>query len=690
MEKQENKFITFLKNPSWDIYLFALLIILVNLVAARAFFRIDLTQSKSYTLSKASRDLIKSIEEPLSVKVFFSSNLPAEENSAKDYVTDLLEEYQNAGGKNFSVEYFNMDKKENQDMALDYGLSQFQVQEVKSDEVGFKAVFMGLVFTYADQIECIDPIASQEEFSNQNYRFEYKITSTISSIISKASLLDGVKDDITLTLYKSDILEKAGIQGFEELDSIVEAALKNINKKNRNRIAYKSLNPSSSEAEELLQKYGLQVLTLRESGRSPVSATLGLVLQAGDSYSTVPLQIYSQNILGYTLNTISGLDTLEENIESSLQSLVKKSAKIAYVTGHGELNTKDSREGCTNFASLLSSTYSLDDIDLSKENISAGTGSLIINGPSSSFSQEELYKIDQYLVRGGNVILFLDPFNVIQPQGQQAQYEMPQYIPNKTGLETLLSKYGIEEKNNYVFDEQCISQMTQQYGKVNFHYVPLMQKENLANHPISKNLGYIYFRQAGELSSQEAEQNRNLKVTRLASSSAKSWTASENFIIHPLYISAPEDKSIEQSYPLSLLVEGTFTSAYDSDPTSTTSEGLSANSHIKNGNQTGRLLIISTSCVTQDIGENADQQPIGLFLQNLVDYMNGRSDLCTMRTKGLNVNVLEKTSSSLRNLIKYFNEIGLAVIVALFGLFAYVSRRNHRNKIRMEYNGEKK
>mgnify|MGYP002625855889 FL=1 len=144
MEKQENKFITFLKNPSWDIYLFALLIILVNLVAARAFFRIDLTQSKSYTLSKASRDLIKSIEEPLSVKVFFSSNLPAEENSAKDYVTDLLEEYQNAGGKNFSVEYFNMDKKENQDMALDYGLSQFQVQEVKSDETCALPIWLSL------------------------------------------------------------------------------------------------------------------------------------------------------------------------------------------------------------------------------------------------------------------------------------------------------------------------------------------------------------------------------------------------------------------------------------------------------------------------------------------------------------------------------------------------------------------
>ena len=69
------KFIQYLKSPKSDILLFILLLIFANLVASRAFFRIDLTGPKSYSLSKGSAQVVQTLEEPLSVKVFFSDNL---------------------------------------------------------------------------------------------------------------------------------------------------------------------------------------------------------------------------------------------------------------------------------------------------------------------------------------------------------------------------------------------------------------------------------------------------------------------------------------------------------------------------------------------------------------------------------------------------------------------------------------
>ena len=71
------KIINWFRSPSSDFALLIVLLILANLVGRRAFLRFDLTRPKSYSLSEASRQLVKTLDEPLSVRAFFSSNLPA-------------------------------------------------------------------------------------------------------------------------------------------------------------------------------------------------------------------------------------------------------------------------------------------------------------------------------------------------------------------------------------------------------------------------------------------------------------------------------------------------------------------------------------------------------------------------------------------------------------------------------------
>ena len=57
--------------------LLAVVIILINIVGSFLYFRLDLTLDDSYSLSRASKDVVKSLEEPVTVKVFFSKDLPA-------------------------------------------------------------------------------------------------------------------------------------------------------------------------------------------------------------------------------------------------------------------------------------------------------------------------------------------------------------------------------------------------------------------------------------------------------------------------------------------------------------------------------------------------------------------------------------------------------------------------------------
>ena len=146
------KIINWFRSPSSDFALLIVLLILANLVGRRAFLRFDLTRPKSYSLSEASRQLVKTLDEPLSIRAFFSSNLPAPYSTTAQYVRDILVEYKGAANRNFSYSIVDMSKAENETLAQQYGLQQVQIQQVANNEVGFKQAYMGLVISYADSV----------------------------------------------------------------------------------------------------------------------------------------------------------------------------------------------------------------------------------------------------------------------------------------------------------------------------------------------------------------------------------------------------------------------------------------------------------------------------------------------------------------------------------------------------------
>ena len=132
-------------------------------------------------------------------------------------VEDLLDEYNRASNKNFTVSYMDLSKEENRDLAESYGLTQVQIQEYNNNEFGIKSTYMGLAITYGDSLELIDPITSTDGV-------EYKITSTISKMINTAASLENLKGDdkINLTVILSNPIKSLRISGVDEIESEVE------------------------------------------------------------------------------------------------------------------------------------------------------------------------------------------------------------------------------------------------------------------------------------------------------------------------------------------------------------------------------------------------------------------------------------------------------------------------------------
>ena len=223
-----------------------------------------------------SRETIRSLEDPVSVKVFFSSNLPAPYNGVDRYLRDLLAEYSGVGSKKFSWQFFDMSKSENEELARSYGINMIRIQEVKDNEVGVKNAYMGLAVVYADGIEVLDNITTSDGL-------EYKLTTTISKMITTVSALSGLNGTVKVTLYASDELAGFGIQGFDRLGDIARNACKNVNKKSLGKLEFATVAPTAVEVPSLAAKYGLQVInwSAGKDGKGAGAGVLGVVIEYG-------------------------------------------------------------------------------------------------------------------------------------------------------------------------------------------------------------------------------------------------------------------------------------------------------------------------------------------------------------------------------------------------------------------------
>lgn len=682
------RFIQWLKSPASDFSLFVILLILINLVGGRAFLRLDLTAPKSYSLSPASRQLVKTLDKSVTVQVFFSEGLPAPYNSIEQYLRDILAEYKGASKGRFSYSFFDMTRQENQQLASSYGLQQVQIQQYGDSEVGFKQVWMGAAILYADAIQTLDSLTTSDGF-------EYKLTTAISKMISTTDTLSALPQGKTfnLTLYLSEDLKGAGIMGMSGLEKAVQAAYDSANKKNGGRLAYTKTSPSAAEVPELAAKYGLSSIPWQSRTGEKGVSTVGLVLEYEGGFKQIPLAI--QNVgFGYIL---AGVDKLEQAIDQAVESFISSPSEIGYVTGHQEPDLENSNSGAAAFKHLVADTYSFKPLDLAADDIPANMSTVVVNGPRTPFTETELYKLDQFLMKGGNLMFFVDPF-----LEQANQYtRQVQYQPNDTGLAKLFDAWGLTLGKDYILDESCYKTTEGGYGLLSLNWAPMVQKKYInQKHPVSKNLGYVIFFQNGSIDTEQAEKNPDLQVTKLVTSSNRSWLMKDNIMLNPMMITPPSDPAQLKPQNLAVLVEGTFTSAFTEAPAADTNAGdtvqqgtqdssgtvLSVSNHIAKGVRHGRIFITASSAPTTQLIDDQGQQPVAILLRNATDYLNGHEELCQMRTKGLSLSSIEISSAASVVFAKYFNQFGLALLTALAGLLVWQNRNKRRRRIHARYN----
>lgn len=171
-----------MRTRSWkylNAVLFVAAVLLLNVIALQYFARIDLTEEQLYTLSDASRNLVRSLDDKFLVKAFYTAEMPAPYNNNRRYLQDQLDEYRAYAGGNFHYEFIDPKSSEEAEQeAQRYGIPPVQVQVLKEDKFQVDNAYMGLVFLHGDKQERIPVIRSTSNL-------EYEISSAIKKLTAK-------------------------------------------------------------------------------------------------------------------------------------------------------------------------------------------------------------------------------------------------------------------------------------------------------------------------------------------------------------------------------------------------------------------------------------------------------------------------------------------------------------------------
>lgn len=136
-------------------------VILINILSSRYFFRLDLTSDKQYTLSEATRNLLKNLDQPVTVKAYFTNDLPQEMDLAKtaNDFRELLIEFENISKGQVVYEFISPNGDETLEREIQgMGVQQHTVDVREKDKAVQKNIYLGAVVYHGEQSEVIGVI----------------------------------------------------------------------------------------------------------------------------------------------------------------------------------------------------------------------------------------------------------------------------------------------------------------------------------------------------------------------------------------------------------------------------------------------------------------------------------------------------------------------------------------------------
>ena len=540
----------------------------------------------------------------------------------------------------------------------------------------------------------------------------YSITSTTKG------LLRNLKNDVTINVFLKGDLPSVE---FSMLGNSTQEFLSILKETNPSKIHYHFIDPQDGPENGRTWADSLKAL-----GATPINVTVqvkagqenkmafpyALIQSEGQTELVNLFQSSKRNISIAELNNAESL--LEYQFAKTIDRIINPSKdSVAYAIGNGEptganafslwhaIDPQGVPKEYVNpkyFDPNAKSNYKIGFFDLrTQKAIPPSFSVLLIVKPTASFIDDEKLKIDQYLMRGGKVLCFIDNLQAEQDslsiKSQVVAYE------RNLNLQDLLFNYGVRINPDLIMDLQCDflpfavggSASNPQYEFLHWNYYPLFESRN--NHDINKNLGLVAGRFVNSIDTIEVP---GIKKTFLLQSSANSRTISTPALISPNENrNAPQDALFnKRDIPAAVLLEGNFTSFYKGRISKTQRDSLQVIGGFKqeSTNETKLIVVADGDVVLNDVTQNGPL-PMGMnlytvgsqyeyqfanrdFLLNCLEYLTSKSSIIQTRNKEIILRLLNTQKVESERTKWQFINIALPIIlIIIFGVLYQQFRR---------------
>jgi len=519
-------------------------------------------------------------------------------------------------------------------------------------------------------------------------------------------LLQGLEDEVSINVFLKGDLPA----GFRKLANSTDDFLRLLKDQSNSKVNYHFISPQDEIPGTNGTKYED---SLKRLGAFPINLTVQL--KAGESSNLIyPFalinykgkiglsKIFTASNSKPPQEVLNGAEAmLEFQFISTLDRLINpETSLVAYSIGNGEpdLNT-DARTA--DLQQSIDRDYQLFTLNLNTQKFIPDTfKTLLIVKPTIQFTEDEKLKIDQYVMRGGKLICFID--NLIAEQDSlRFKSETIAYDRN-LNLTDIFFKYGVRINTDLVMDLQSDfmpfvvggSPDNPQYEFLHWNYYPLF--ESNGNHSINKNIGLVAGRYVNSVDTITAA---GIKKTVLLSSSDNSRTIST-----PALISLNENRNTaedalfkKRNIPVAVLLEGQFPSLYKNRISGLQKDTLSyyGTPFKENSGENKIIVVADGDIVLNDISPKNGPLPMGMnffnmntqyeyqfanrdFLLNCLEYLVNKPGIIETRNKDIVLRLLDSKKVNDQKVTWQLINIALPVLLIILVGFIYQQIRKRK------------
>lgn len=532
-------------------------------------------------------------------------------------------------------------------------------------------------------------------FLAQQYFFRLDLTEEKRYTIAPATkeMLSKLEEDVEVTIY----LEGDINAGFKRLQKSVEETLEEFQVYAGGDLTYRFVNPLDAVAPNQRQEFFVELAGMgieptrvfdEEDGQRMQKLIVpgAVISHQGKEVGVMLLNGSRSEGAQEALN--QSIENVEYELANGIRRIVAAEKKIVgLLQGHGELEGKE----LSSLRNIISEFYQVQQINITQLSSIPDVAVLMVNKPKERFSREDKYKLDQYIMRGGKVMFFIDPlFIEMDSIGENGSIAFPYDL----NLDDMLFRYGVRINKTLVQDIKSgvypfvVGEVggQPQIAPLQWPFFPIVNR--YGDHPTVKNMDALFLQFVSNVDTVLAD---GIKKTPLVFTSEYSRVLQTPMIVDLMELrEAPRPERFDDGpQAIAYLLEGKFTSVFKNRML----PDIASSSSFREQSEPSKIVVVADGELVRNEIDRETAEPLPLsydpisdqnfaneeFIINTLSYLTDENGLINARAKEIQIRPLDQVKIERQATTwQMINLLLPIVLILIFGfLKAYLRKRKY-------------